>query len=122
MIRQYEQQIEAYKLSENEAKEIIAELKHKNKGLKKELKILQQQIRLENQQYNDLVHDSVGDLGLIRKYKQALEEIREISQPIKEDMCNSCGLQDENCCDSKKCTCNEFIIILHKINEVLNEK
>ena len=56
------------------------------------------------------------------KYKQALEEIKEIAKLAKKDICNNCGWQDSDCCEPEGYSCNEFITILHMINEVLNDR
>lgn len=52
------------------------ELQQENEELKENVEILQNQIIQEHEQYNNLTHDSIDDLKLIRKYEQALEEIK----------------------------------------------
>ena len=70
-ITRLKQENQAYKQSEIEAQEIIAELKYKNENLKKEVK----QIRTYEE-------------SKLSKYKQALEEIREIAYTIDFDICD----------------------------------
>lgn len=88
-IKRLEQQIEAYQLSENEADEIMAELEYENKRLQEENEELKEQLEFSR------THKPVLDAERI-KYKQALEEIRNIVKPIKENTCFGmyCGAVD----------------------------
>ena len=71
--KRLKQQIEAYQLSENEAKEFIAELKHKNKRLQEENKELKQEKYEIEEKFLNLNCKSYS-------YYKALEEIRDIAQ------------------------------------------
>ena len=108
LIRKYEQEIEAYQLSENEAKEIIAELEYKNKDYLKQLDALKPE--------NVYLHKT------IKKYKQALEKIRE---QYVNSIFYKCDKTEE------ECPCHNCIIlgqldrvqnIIKIIDEVLNDR
>ena len=124
------EQIEAYKQADHEASEIIAELKHENKrlqeendelkdrcedylkqlnALKPENKLLHKEIKKLQKENEELKKRQITKNGFIcdceqnTKYKQALEEIRNIVEtPIIPDK-------------------NRFDEITNKINEVLDE-
>lgn len=106
--KRLEQQIEAYQLSENEAKEIIAELEHKNKNLEKESKTYKCQEKFPNQchcAFRCLGNEFCQDADeRINKYKQALEEIR--------SYCDEQNLK----ADYTAC------YITNRIDEVLNDR
>lgn len=73
-LKRLEQEIEAYQLSENEAKEIIAELKHKNKELKKENEELKEKINIYE---SSIIANHDGAVGKrLMEVLLALEEIR----------------------------------------------
>lgn len=89
-------------------KEQINKLEQENEELKKQLEFSR-------------THKVVLDAERI-KYKQALEEIREIAKSTKQDICNNCGWRNTDSCEPSEYICGELIKILTKINEVLNEK
>ena len=68
-MKEAEMENEAYKLSEQEAKEIIAELKQENEKLKEEVNYQKARARIM--------------CISVKNYRKALEEIREISNNMK---------------------------------------
>lgn len=97
--------------------EYTYKLKKENEGLKEE--ILKWQTAY-SRQYQ--INENKGYNKKEEQYRQTLQEIKEIAEPVKKDICNNCGWQDSDGCEPEGCACNEFITILHKINEVINEK
>lgn len=119
-LKRLEQQIETYQLSENEAKEIIAEVNYKNKKLREENNILKQAIKNKNfvaiVEENEKLQKEIYATRYSRlemyesfetecnKYKQALEEIR--------SYCDEQNLK----ADYTAC------YITNRIDEVLNDR
>lgn len=117
-----EQQIEAYQLSENEAKEIIAELTHKNKELKEENKINELKKEVTSKIYEVVNHIKIKSLNeeKINKYKQALEEIKEmLIICCDRDYCKGCEYYDK--CFNGTSVPDIDLVMINKINEVLND-
>lgn len=124
-IVQLQKEIEAYKQSENEAKEIIAELEHKNNCLQKKndkLKKKKDEYFVMNLNYEIKISYLI----------QALEEIRDITERLITELpeYNSCYYKDEcgdNCTPKKRskveyCCYENVDKILTMINEVLNDR
>lgn len=111
------EQIEAYKQADHEASEIIAELKHENEVLKDTC--------------NAWGYTSTQHIEKIERYKQALEEIRNITEKLITELpeYNSCYYKDEcgdNCTPKKQskveyCCYENVDKILTIINEALND-
>ena len=65
---------------------------------------------------------------ITKSHKQALEkankafkvlqEIKEIAENAKKDICSNCGWRNTDSCEPEDYTCGEFIKILQKISEV----
>lgn len=84
--------LDAYKMSENEANEIIAELKAENEQLKKyiermkepELKVIDANIALDNKELKAENEKLIEGLGVankyVNKYHQTLQEIKKIAE------------------------------------------
>lgn len=99
-IEKLKQDIEAYKQSEQEAEEIIAELKYKNEELKKQIK------------YDSRINDMQAEIDcgdrLINKYKNAFEEIKSYLNTL-------------NSIDGDFVNTETYLRIISVINEVANE-
>ena len=87
--------LDAYKMSENEANEIIAELKHKNKLLKNTIKnknlvdIVEENKRLKEKfEIESLTDKTTGETIYRSNVVNKLKELLEIRI---EDLCESCG-------------------------------
>lgn len=100
------QECEALQLSENEAKEIIAELRQK-------LKIQKREIDTAKENY---AHQK----DCTELYYKALEKIEEIAN--EEIVCDNCILRDTNKCDSRLCTsfyldgfCKNLLTIINEV-------
>lgn len=118
-ITRLEQENNAYKQSEEEAIEIIAELKHKNK----ELKSQRDEARIA---YNNLILDIVSDIPFegeiggerfisikdrLHQMQKALASLEDI-KVIADDTFKVC---DDDCGNARK-----IKLIIDKINEVLS--
>lgn len=67
--------------------------------------------------------DAIEKLAIEQtKYKQALEEVREIAKLVCKDLCNYCDWQNTDSCEPNEYTCGVFTKIQHKINEVLKDE
>lgn len=120
-INKLKQDIESYKQSEQEANEIIAELKAENERLKKEIRLYDCIEKWGTKEChcacrclgNEFCEDADKK---INNYKQALAEIKEIA---KRD-CGNCPYNQN--CDYIFQECEESKIddILQKISEVTN--
>lgn len=113
-LKHLEVENEAYKLSENEAKEIMAELEHENKCLQEENEKLRQDWRLDclKCEYKNTKAD-------VDKYKQALEEIKKWATNH-----NPCDTEADINCTKEDCfECLNYDIkkITKIINEALND-
>lgn len=53
------------------------------------------------------------------KYKNLLNEVKEIAAKAQKDICNNCGWHNSDGCDPQDYTCGKFIEIQQKINEVI---
>ena len=94
------------KLSEEKGHLIVENntLKEKNEGLK-----------IKHQRYREC------SMQLNKKYKSALEEIREKIKSLNKDICNNCGWHNTDNCQPNGYVCHDLIEIKNKINEVLND-
>lgn len=103
--------------------EQLKRLQAENDGLKSQLDFEIQKRETENELLKRLLNEKVKTLDkmtgiysarLCKKYKQALEEIREIAS-------TKCPLLiDEECTKNERCIYSN--VILHKISEVINER
>ena len=146
-MREAEMQNEAYRQSEQEAKEIIAELKQENEKLKKQQRPLEVNKKLYDAycethcRANDIAIDIHKEFDFISEekiipiikegirilrfqrdnYRKALEEIREKAQHcIKQDVCALCDYS-EACAvpDSDGLVYDNNRLLIKLINEVL---
>lgn len=59
--------------------------------------------------------------GKLQNLYRTLDEIKEIAEGVKKDICNNCAWRNTDSCNPDDYTCGEFIKILQKISEVENE-
>lgn len=102
---------EAYKQSEQEAKEIIAELKASNNAL-----------RVDAARAKQKAKEYLAENERLTTYKQALAEIKEIAGKILcTELCNNCdGCGLINGCADTNCAYYQMDKIFTKISEVEN--
>lgn len=103
MLRENEQSIEALKQSEQEAQEIIAELKYKNKGLKQEVKELK-----EWQEANQPT--GICETCTAKSVEYA-DKCRKVLNEIEQYVVDYAGLYFDEIC------CYEILAILDKVKE-----
>ena len=96
---------------------------------------LEEQLKRKEQEYEEL--KSVRDMWMSKceqemktsefwqdrfdELTRTLIEIKKIAEKAKKDICNNCGWKNTDSCDPEDYTCGEFIKILQKISEAINE-
>lgn len=94
--------------------------------LYKQLKLQEQENVRLREKFNNLISTPIYEncnllLEQKRRLEKCLQEIKEIAETAKRDLCNNCGWGYTESCDPEDYTCGEFIKILQKITKAEEE-
>lgn len=99
---------------ENAKDEFFQELKRKEQEY--------EELKEQYKKVEDMMIKSGANMcGELQNLYRTLDEIKEIAEKTKKDICNNCSWENTDSCDPEDYTCGEFIKILQKISEVKNE-